>query len=61
MKENEIVKEALRRLPGEVFQERQYRLTRAINLSSGKAVLSESDWTKPEQVIEQILIEKFLI
>lgn len=55
LKENDIVREALRRLPSEVFQERQYRLTRAINLSSGKSVLPESEWTKPEEVSKKKL------
>lgn len=51
MKDNEITREALRRLPTEVFMERQFRLTRAINLSSGKSVLPENEWTTTEQVI----------
>ncbi|RNA22270.1 cytochrome b-c1 complex subunit 7 [Brachionus plicatilis] len=65
MKENELIKEALRRLPADVYQERQYRLARAINLSSGKSVLPESEWTKPEQdvsylkpFIEQVVNEQ---
>ncbi|CAF0704346.1 unnamed protein product [Brachionus calyciflorus] len=54
MKENEIVREALRRLPGDVFHERQFRLTRAINLSSGKSVLPESEWTTAEQDVSYL-------
>lgn len=50
MKEGDVIKEALRRLPKDVYQERQYRLTRAINYSANKSVLPESDWTTPEQV-----------
>ena len=50
VKENDVTREALRRLPREVFFERQYRATRAINVSIGKSVLPESEWLKPEQV-----------
>ena len=50
MKENEVISEALRRLPRDVFYERQYRLARAINYSANKSVLSESEWTKADDV-----------
>ena len=51
MKEtNDVIAEAVRRLPKEVFDERQYRLSRAIQYNSGKTILPESEWTKPEQV-----------
>ena len=32
------------------FDERQFRLTRAIQQSSGKTILPKSEWTKPEEV-----------
>ncbi len=48
---NAITKEALRRLPKDVFQERQWRLARAIGANANKDVLHESEWIKPEQVI----------
>lgn len=47
---NPVVEEALRRLPPDVFQERQWRLTRAIGANANKDVLAESDWLKPEEV-----------
>jgi hypothetical protein len=47
---NAVTKEALRRLPKEVFQERQWRLARAIGANANKDVLPESEWTKPEEV-----------
>jgi ubiquinol-cytochrome c reductase subunit 7 len=50
VKDNEITREALRRLPKDVYIERQYRLTRAINLSAIKSVLPESEWIKPDDV-----------
>ena len=51
MKEsNEVISEAVRRLPPDVFDERQFRLTRAIQQSSGKTILPKSEWTKPEEL-----------
>jgi ubiquinol-cytochrome c reductase subunit 7 len=50
MRENEIVKEALRRLPAEVYQERNYRLAKAVGVSANKAVLPKEEWITPEQV-----------
>ena len=51
MKEsNDVIAEAVRRLPKEVFDERQFRLSRAIQYNSGKTILPESQWTKPEEV-----------
>ena len=48
---NPVVEEALRRLPPDVFQERQWRLTRAISANANKDVLPESEWLKSEEVI----------
>ena len=50
IKDNDISKEALRRLPKEVFFERQFRLARSIGYSANKAVLEESEWIKIEDV-----------
>ena len=52
IKDNEITHEALRRLPKDVFFERQYRLARSINVSANKGVLPESEWLKAEEVYE---------
>lgn len=60
MKDSEVTREALRRLPKDVYQERQYRLTRAIGYNTGKSVLPESQWTKPEEVINELLESIFL-
>lgn len=54
MKEGDVISEAIRRLPRDVFYERQYRLVRAINHNSSKLILSESEWIKPEEVIENV-------
>lgn len=50
VRENHVVKEALKRLPKDVYQERQFRLARAISLSANKDVLPEKEWTTIEQV-----------
>ncbi|XP_060801520.1 cytochrome b-c1 complex subunit 7-like [Amyelois transitella] len=47
--ENEDVVEALRRLPDHVLDERNYRLIRAVQLSSQKTVLPKAEWTKLEE------------
>ena len=50
VRENDVVKEALKRLPKDVYQERQFRLARAIGLSGNKDVLPQDQWTTLEQV-----------
>ncbi|CAH0405248.1 unnamed protein product [Chilo suppressalis] len=47
--ENEDVKEALRRLPDHVIDERNFRLVRAIQLSLQKSILPKEEWTKYEE------------
>ena len=53
-KDNDITVEALRRLPKEVFQERQFRLAKAISVSANKGVLPESEWLKPENDVSYL-------
>ena len=48
--ENSIVKEALRRIPKDVYHERQFRLARAIDLSAKQKCLPREEWTKKEDV-----------
>ncbi|KAI0219223.1 Cytochrome b-c1 complex subunit 7 [Lamellibrachia satsuma] len=48
LEENELVKEAIRRLPDRVYDERMYRISRALNLSNQKTVLPKSEWAKFE-------------
>ncbi|XP_017771946.1 PREDICTED: cytochrome b-c1 complex subunit 7-like [Nicrophorus vespilloides] len=47
--ENDDVKEALRRLPQTVVDERNYRLIRAVQLSIQKDILPKEQWTKLEE------------
>lgn len=44
------VKEALRRLPKKLQDERQFRISRALYLSMRKEVLPKPEWTKYEEV-----------
>ncbi|CAH0592641.1 unnamed protein product [Chrysodeixis includens] len=47
--ENEDVTEALRRLPQNVVDERNFRMLRAIQLSMTKNILPKEEWTKLEE------------
>merc|ERR1711976_202169 len=43
--ETEVVKEALKRLPPDVWDRRVFRIARAIELSNRKEVLPKEEWT----------------
>lgn len=47
--ENADVKEAIRRLPKVTYDERNYRIMRALNLSMTKTILPKEEWTKYEE------------
>lgn len=47
--ETEDVKEALRRIPEHVVDERNFRLVRAMQLSLQKTILPKDEWTKYEE------------
>ncbi|KAG5673260.1 hypothetical protein PVAND_003323 [Polypedilum vanderplanki] len=47
--ETEDVKEALRRLPQQYVDERNFRITRALHLSMTKTILPKDQWTKYEE------------
>lgn len=47
--EDTDVKEAIRRLPSNVKDERQFRIIRALNLSMTKTILPKEEWTKYEE------------
>lgn len=63
--ENEDVKEALRRLPEHLVDERNFRMVRAIQLSLQKTILPKEEWTKMEEdklylspIVEQVKKER---
>lgn len=47
--EDDDVKEAIRRLPQQLYDERNYRMIRALNLSMTKTILPKDQWTKYEE------------
>jgi len=48
------VKEAVRRLPRHVQDERQWRITRALYLSMRKEILPKDEWTKWEDDVKYL-------
>ncbi|XP_032817556.1 cytochrome b-c1 complex subunit 7 [Petromyzon marinus] len=68
--ENDIIKEAIRRLPENLYNERVFRMKRALDLSLKHQILPKDQWTKIEnekaylspyiQEIERELKEKHL-
>ncbi|CAH0727486.1 unnamed protein product, partial [Brenthis ino] len=63
--EDEDVKEALRRLPAHVIDERNFRMVRAMQLSIQKIILPKEEWTKYEEdklyltpIVEQVKKER---
>eukprot|EP00099_Drosophila_melanogaster_P023757 NP_651614.1 Ubiquinol-cytochrome c reductase 14 kDa subunit-like [Drosophila melanogaster] len=52
--ENEDVAEAVRRLPRKLYDERNYRILRALHLSMTKTILPKEQWTKYEEDIKYL-------
>lgn len=50
MEEDLEIAEAVRRLPEEERNLRQYRIKRAMDLTIKHAILPKDQWTKPEEV-----------
>uniref|UniRef100_A0A4W5L5A3 Cytochrome b-c1 complex subunit 7 n=1 Tax=Hucho hucho TaxID=62062 RepID=A0A4W5L5A3_9TELE len=48
------VKEALRRLPEKVYNDRMFRLKRALDLSMKQAVLPKEQWTQYEEDVHYL-------
>ena len=49
--ENDDVQEALKRIPDKLYDERMFRISRALNLSNQKVVLPKDEWTTLEEVV----------
>ena len=45
-----LVQEAIRRMPEVLQNERHFRIAKALNLSSTRSILPESEWTQWEEV-----------
>ena len=48
--ETAVVKEAIRRLPDDVYDKRMYRMTRALHLSGAKKILPKVEWMTLDKV-----------
>lgn len=48
--EDKDVKEALKRLPEDVYNDRIFRIKRALHLSMKHRILPKEEWTKYEEV-----------
>lgn len=48
--ENGDIKEALKRLPEDQFNDRLFRIQRALDLSMKQQILPKQQWTKYEEV-----------
>ncbi|XP_046362481.1 cytochrome b-c1 complex subunit 7-like [Haliotis rufescens] len=54
LNETPNVKEALRRLPRDVYDSRQFRISRALNLSNKKDILPKDEWQKYEEDVRYL-------
>ncbi len=52
--EDSDVKEAVRRLPEQVYNDRMFRLKRALDLSMKQQVLPKDQWAKYEEVRKHV-------
>ena len=56
--ENEDVKEAIRRLPENVYNDRMFRIKRALDLTMRQQILPKSQWTKYE--VDKLYLQPYL-
>lgn len=54
LNETPDVKEAIRRLPADVYDTRQFRISRAMYLSNRKDILPKDEWTKMEEDVRYL-------
>nr|KAG5701090.1 hypothetical protein BaRGS_002566 [Batillaria attramentaria] len=48
------VKEAIKRLPPDIYDSRQFRISRAMYLSNRKEILPREEWTQMEQDVRYL-------
>jgi len=53
--ETSDVVEAVKRLPDRIYDERQFRISRALMLSTQKSILPQEQWTKPEDDVRYLM------
>ena len=54
------VKEAIRRLPGDQYDARQFRISRAMYLSNRKEILPKEEWTQMEEVSDALAFSTWM-
>ncbi|CAD5113574.1 DgyrCDS2737 [Dimorphilus gyrociliatus] len=54
LRETEVVTEAIRRLPDNLYDERMFRITRALHLSLKKETLPKAEWTTFETDVKYL-------
>ena len=54
LNETDDVKEAIRRLPRNLYDERNFRIMRALHLSMTKTILPKEQWTKYEEDVKYL-------
>uniref|UniRef100_A0A2K6UY04 Cytochrome b-c1 complex subunit 7 n=1 Tax=Saimiri boliviensis boliviensis TaxID=39432 RepID=A0A2K6UY04_SAIBB len=59
--EDEDVKEAIRRLPENVYNDRMFRIKRALDLSMKHQILPKEQWTKYEENKTSDLIGEMIL
>lgn len=52
--QTEAVTEAIRRLPDNLYDERMFRITRALHLSTKKEILPKPEWVTFEQDVKYL-------
>lgn len=56
--EDDDVKEALRRLPENLYNDRMFRIKRALDLSMKQQILPKDQWVKYEEVMLLMSVQK---
>lgn len=59
--EDDDVKEALKRLPEDLYNERMFRIKRALDLSLKHRILPKEQWVKYEEVSVQCVLKVLLM
>jgi len=59
--EDDDVKEALKRLPEDLYNERMFRIKRALDLSLKHRILPKEQWVKYEEVSVQSVLKVLLM
>lgn len=59
--EDDDVKEAIRRLPENLYNDRMFRIKRALDLSMRQQILPKEQWTKYEEVAHSFFVSNSVV